>query len=332
MFRTCENTMNIQPGLKRWICIGAVLLLAVAGTTIAGIQGTGIRALSTFGTVETGSDGGLSLNGQPYDTSHARVVVNGRAGKVSELRSGHIVAAHASSHGKGSGAVADEIILESDVRGEVTSVNQANATFRVLGQTVHLTNDSILDPQIRPDDVRGLRNGTWVKVSAFERADGSFVASRVDLDFAPGESQVRGVIQSLDSTRQTLRIGALTVDYSTGQTHGVIAEGAVVLVRGLQTQTGGTLFASSVQAFSGFGRAGERGDIRGIVTQFASTVDFEVNGQPVLTNDKTVYVLHGQPLGTDLEVRVTGRFDSSGVLIARKVQADAPNKAKRGPR
>jgi hypothetical protein len=44
-----------------------------------------------------------------------------------------------------------------------------------------------------------------------------------------------------------------------------------------------------------------------------------------------VYRLNGQSLGTDLEVRVTGRFDSTGVLIARKVQADAPGKARHKP-
>jgi hypothetical protein len=42
--------------------------------------------------------------------------------------------------------------------------------------------------------------------------------------------------------------------------------------------------------------------------------------------------LHGQSLGTDLQVRVTGRFDTAGVLIARKIQADAPKSAKHGGR
>ncbi len=86
--------MSIQPGLKRWISIGAVLL-AVAGTTIAGIQGTGFRAMATFGTVEKGGNG-LELNGIPYDTSHASVRVDGQPGDVAELRSGHIVTAHGS--------------------------------------------------------------------------------------------------------------------------------------------------------------------------------------------------------------------------------------------
>ncbi len=316
--------MSIQPGLKRWISIGAVLLLAVAGTTIAGIQGTGIRALAVFGTVDAGS--GLHLNGVPYDTSHAHVIVNGRPADVSQLRTGHIVAAQGSV--SAGSAIADEIVLESDVRGEVTAVDEAHDAFSVLGQTVYLTDQSVLDPRIQPNDLSGLTNGTWVLVSAFERPDGSFVASRVDLDLAPVESQVRGVAQSLDSEHRTLRVGGLTVDYSAATTQGVIAEGAIVLVRGFQAQRGGPLFASHLEVFGGVGQGGEHGDVEGIITAFASAADFDVNGQAVVADATTVYVLHGEQLGADLQVRVTGSVDTSGVLIAHKVQVDKPKKAK----
>lgn len=315
--------MSIQAGLKRWIFVGAVLL-AAAGTTIAGIQGTGFRAFATIGTVETGSGGGVSVNGVPYDTSHAHVTINGRAGDVTQLRDGHIVAVHGSpAVGRGSAAIADEIVLESDVRGQVTSVDESRAVFSVLGQTIQLTAESVLDPLLVAN---GLTMGTWVKVSAFERSDGSFVASRVDIDLAPGESQVRGVVQSLDRSSQTLRIGKLTVDYSAASKRGPIAVGAVVLARGVQVQAGGSLAASSVDASAGVGRPGERGDIEGIITTFGSRADFEINGQPVVANDRTVYVLHGQTLGSDVEVRVTGRFDARGILIAQKIQMDALNK------
>lgn len=308
--------MRIQPGVKRWISIGAVLLLA-AGTTIAGIQGTGFRLYASIGTVETG--GGLHVNGVPYDTSHARVTVNGRPADVSELRDGNIVVAQGSRSAKGP-VMADEIVLESDVRGQVTSADPSNATFRVLGQTVQVTGQSIVDSRIQPETFVG----SWVKVSAFQQSDGTFEATRVDLDLVPGPSQVRGVAQSVNREQRTLRIGDLTVDYSAARAKGLVAEGAIVIARGTQVQTDGPLFASSVEVFAGIGSNGERGDVKGLVTAFASPVDFDVNGQPVLANAKTVYVLHGQTLGADLEVRVTGHFDSHGVLIARKIQAVHP--------
>jgi hypothetical protein len=221
--------MSIQPGLKRWLSIGAILALAAAGTTIGGIQGTGIRALAAFGTIDSGS--GLHVNGVLYDTSHAHIVVNGSPADVSQLRTGQIVTARGSIAKHGSLAIADEIVVESDVRGEVTSVDAAHALFTVLGQTVEITEQSILDPRIQPNDLSGLAKGTWVKVSAFERPDGTFVASRVDLDLAPGQLQVRGVAESLDLEKQTLRVGGLTVDYSAAVTEGVVAQGAIVTKR-----------------------------------------------------------------------------------------------------
>src|SRR5262249_6323899 len=156
-----------------------------------------------------------------------------------------------------------------------------------------------LDPRISPNDLSGLRKGTWVKVSAFARSDGSFEASRIDLDLAPVESQVRGVVESLDSRHQTLRVGGLTVDYSVARPRGKLAEGEVVIVRGFQPQQDGPLFARSVEVFTGVGQGGEHGDVRGIVTAFVSQTDFEVNGQRVVADAKTVYVLHGQSLGAD---------------------------------
>jgi hypothetical protein len=317
--------MSLQQRLvQRWRSIGLMLLIAagVAGTTIAGIQGTGFRSLSMAGTVDT--SGGLHVNGVPVDASRARVVVNGRPASISQLRTGHIVTAHGSVAPGGAVAIADEIELESEVRGAVAAVDRAHATFKVLGQTIQLTSESVLDDRIQPANLFGLRPGTWVKVSAFQRADGVFEASRVDLDVAPTQLQVRGVVESLDSDRRQLRVGDLTVDYSTAAIHGTIADGGIVLARGVQIQPDGALVASRVDVFTGVGKAGERGDIEGLITAVASAADFQVNGQAVLANAKTVYVLHKQPLATDLEVRVTGYFDATGALIADKIQADAP--------
>lgn len=326
--------MNIHSRLKPWKSVGAVLLLgAAAGTTIGGIQGTGFRAFAAIGTVET-DGGGLQVNGRPYDTSHAHIVVNGRPGDVSQVRNGHIVTVEGSESIDGSTAIADAIDLESDVRGEITAVNRGGATFSVLGQTIQLGQESVLDPQIQPNDISGLSRGSWVKVSAYQRADGSFVASRVDLDLTPSELQVRGEVESVDDARQTLRVGDLTVDYSAAKSHGHIAQGRVVLARGVQPQADGTMFATELTVFNGAGQAGEKGDVEGIITEFASSTSFAVNGQVVRTTSNTKYVLHGQTLGPDLQVRVTGHFDETGALNAEKIQADPPkaqqaNKAKR---
>jgi hypothetical protein len=140
---------------------------------------------------------------------------------------------------------------------------------------------------------------------------------------------VRGVVQALDTQRHSLRIGHLAVDYSSALVKGVIAEGAVVTVQGAEVATG-LLAASSIEVFAGIGSEGERGDLEGIITAFASATDFEVNGQPVLADANTHYILNGVTLGTDVPVRVKGKFDAAGTLVADKIQAGAPKSAGRG--
>jgi hypothetical protein len=167
----------------------------------------------------------------------------------------------------------------------------------------------------------------FVTVSGFARADGSLVASSIDVDATAEIAQVRGAVQALDTQRHSLRIGHLAVDYSGASIKGAIAEGAVVTVQGAEILPGTVLAASSVDVFAGVGSEGERGDLEGLITAFASATDFEVNGQPVLADAHTHYVLHGVSLGTDVQVRAMGRFDAGGILVADKIQTHAPKSA-----
>jgi hypothetical protein len=69
------------------------------------------------------------------------------------------------------------------------------------------------------------------------------------------------------------------------------------------------------------GAEGVRGHVDGLITAFNSVADFALGTQRVVTDDSTVFVLHGQTLGPNVEVDVRGVFNSAGVLVATKVQA-----------
>jgi hypothetical protein len=317
------------PRTRRWVSLGAACLLVtgIAGTTIAGIQGSGVRRLAAFGTVDT--QDGIKVNGVTYDATGARIVINGKSADVSRIHSGHVVAVKGSIASDDTSATMEELTLVSDVRGQVTQVDEREGAVQVLGQTVYVTSASVLDPSIQPSGIGGFHAGMFVTVSGFARTDGSFIASSIDVDATAEIAQVRGVVQALDTQRHSLRIGHLAVDYSSALVKGVIAEGAVVTVQGAEVATG-LLAASSIEVFAGIGSEGERGDLEGIITAFASATDFEVNGQPVLADANTHYILNGVTLGTDVPVRVKGKFDAAGTLVADKIQAGAPKSAGRG--
>jgi hypothetical protein len=292
-----------------------VLALVLVSVTKAGIQGSGIRRVATFGTITPGSE--LIVNDVAYDTSGASVVINGEPGSVGRLHSGHIVSIKGTVPEKGGKATADEITLVSEVRGEITAVNVSAGTLTVLGQVVRA-----------PAGVSGLERGMLVKVSGFADAAGVFNASSIDIEAAQAVAQVKGVVQSLDSDRAELRVGGLVVDYSSAAVKGTVAQGVTVIVQGMSAGTGSSLAASSVEVYQGVGEPGAKGDLEGIITAFASEQDFDVNGQQVLADSDTKYVLHGTELGVDVQVKVKGRFDAAGVLVADKIQAEKPPKKK----
>jgi Domain of unknown function (DUF5666) len=306
-------------------CGACVLALGIAATGSAGIQGSGFRLLAAFGTVDAG--GGLTVNGLTYDASGARVTINGRKADTSKLHSGHVVAVAGAVAADGDGAVAQEVTLTSDVRGEVTSVDAGRGKVEVLGQTLYVDGNTVLDPVIAANGLATLQPGAFVNVSGFARTDGSLAATSLDLDAAPDVAQVRGVIQSLDQKHQSFRIGNLRVEYADAAIEGSLATGAIAVVQGAEPLATQALVATRVQMFAGIGREGEKGDLKGIISAFASPADFEVNGQPVLADSKTRYVLNKSTLAADVEVRVTGVFNASGVLLASKVQVDAPHSA-----
>lgn len=304
--------------MRRKILSALVLLIATAGT-VAGIQGSGFR-VAALGTLEVSRNNTIKLGGVKYDVSRARVTVNGRRADPSELKTGHVVIAAGTLSPDEKEVIAGDITLESDVRGGVSFVDPRSSSLEVLGQTVKVTRKTAFDGALAAGGgIKAIEQGMAVRISGYGKSNGQFEATRIDLDDVHSPAQVRGVVESVNRDRRTLSIGKLFVDYSAAAVQGVVAQGAVVTVKGRNVAGSSELFATNVTVFAGIGSKNVKGDIEGIVTTFASRSDFEVNGQPVLANAGTKF--HGGTLGTDVSVRVKGRFDENGVLVAKQIWA-----------
>jgi hypothetical protein len=294
---------------------GSLLAIGIIATTTAGIQGSGLR-MASVGVADTDGDA-VVVNGVAYDVSNARVVINGRAADAAQLHAGQVLTVKGLVAPDGTTGTAREVSLVSNVRGTITSVNEAAGTLQVLGQ------------RVRVESVAGLEAGLFVDVSGFADANGDIVASSVDIEASTPNAQVRGVVAAMDGERQTLRINDLDVDYSSAVVAGLVAPGAIVTVQGTVEPGSGALFASRVDVFAGIGTANEGGTVEGIITEFASRRDFEVDGQPVLADDNTRYMLPRGELASGTRVQVTGTFDDAGVLRAAKI--DGTNRQPRKP-
>ena len=138
-----------------------------------------------------------------------------------------------------------------------------------------------------------------------------------------------------DTVARTFNLNAQVVDYSAAQLEhvpdGTIANGQLVEVRG--TLAAGLFQASRVE-YQGdvlVGTSGERREVEGLITRFASATDFDVAGRPLTTNLQTSYE-HGTASDLKLNVKVEaeGTLDSSGVLVASKIEVRRTGSVKIG--
>jgi len=301
----------------------ALLLVSCGGssnTQLGGIQGSGTGV--AYGPV-TGF-GSIFVSGVEYTTSNAQISVDDQAGSESQLLVGQVVTVKGAINADGKTGTATQVTFSGEVAGAVAQVNTAAGTFVVLGQTVLVTGSTLFDDHIQPAGIAGLNAGALVEVSGFPNAAGQIVASRIQLEPAGKDLQTKGVVHTLDTTARTFQLNAFVVDYSAVTPSGTLANGSIVKVKGARFTTTGALLATSVDVMQGFGGAtGAPAEVEGIITSFTSDADFVLNGQHVTTNANTQLVLNGVTLGVDVRVDTEGSFDSSGTLVATKIEAKA---------
>ncbi len=318
--------MQVEARCERWLAFiastAAYVLAGCGGEPVAGIEGSGVQgpaAITSVGTIS--GFGSIIVGGVEYTTSNAQIRIDDQPAAESQLHVGDIVTITGTVNADGTTGTANEVTFSSDVRGAISQVTVAQQSFVVLGQTIHVTGDTLFDQNLPTPSLSGLSIGINVQVSAFTDAAGDLVASRIDLASTKAELQVRGTVNSLDTAARTFDLNALTVDYSSAAVSGVLSNGGNVILQASTLSAAGVLIATRVTAAASVaGNANERGHLDGLITDFVSNSEFAVDGQRITTNADTHFVLHGIALGPDVEVKVQGTFDASGVLVASMVE------------
>lgn len=290
------------------------LAVAIPMAGLAGIQGSGFHSFAVVGPVTETVGETVSVGGIPYSDSGASIEVDGRGGKLIQVEVGDVVTAY------GHGSHIERLILNHLVRATVESVDLVGGTFTAAGQTIHVTAQTVLDRTLASTELSALVPGAQVQVSGWTDSTGDIVASRINLLTQGAATEVSGQLSSLDSGRHRFKINQLTVDYSTSEVEGVLQEGADVLVDGVSVDNSGALVAKEVQLVQPLQvTAGESGRLDGLITQLTSAADFEVDGQPVRVTADTNQNLRA-PIALNAKVKVSGVFDSNGVLVLSSLQ------------
>jgi hypothetical protein len=308
----------------------AVAVLAACGGSgggTAGIDRTGTPtpvAIAAYGTIT--AFGSVVVNGVRYDTATAQFTVDDSPGSQSDLAVGDVVLVRGTTDASSTAGTATSVVFDDQVQGPIASIDAVARTFVVLGQTVRVGADTSFDDRIQPASLAGLAVGALVEVSGFAAADGSIHASRIEPKLTGTELELTGVVANHDGVARRFAINAQVVDYSAvGQLRdfpaGGIANGQTVEVKG-GSIVGGVWRPVSIewQANGLTGAAGERREVEGLITGFASAVDFTVAGLAVTTNAQTVFTGGAAAdLGVSVKVEVEGTLNGAGVLVATKV-------------
>lgn len=227
--------------------------------------------------------------------------------------------------------VATSITYEPEVKGPVSNIVIdvfGLGSFDVLGQHVIVNSGTEFcfnnDHETCNFNFALLRDGNdpdFVEVSGFFDSDGNIIATMVKKEESE-EYEVKGTVLNHDPEGKTFTINNLTVDYSGVSDSPVIANGDLVDVEGLLNGMGDVLIANSIVVEDTQETSGLKLELEGIVTQFTSLSDFEVNGQKVQTNGQTEFTGDPDTIALDVRVEVKGTINDDGVLVASAVEIE----------
>lgn len=279
--------------------------------------------------------GSVIVNGVRFDTSEATFIVNGAVGTQVDLDVGEVVVVVGTFDDDGLNGVADRVEFDDAVKGpiEAGSIDTVAGQFRVLGQTVQVTNSTIFDDSIQPRSILGLSDDpsqpSPVEVSGLPDASGRIVATRIEAETL-GELEITGIVRALDAGALTFRLNDQLVDYSAAQLDdfpgGQISEGDFVEVEGAGLGNGGELLASQVEYRGDVVgdddlEAGDQVEIEGIITSFRSSSDFDIAGVRVLTDGSTVYEGGtAGDLGPNVRIEAKGEYGGNATFTADKIE------------
>jgi hypothetical protein len=313
-----------------------LLQLAAAALLLAGCGGGGSAGPSSGGTGAGPSSyaagqisgfGSVIVNGVRYDDSRATVLDDdGNPSSRDALKLGMSVEIHGgakSDDGDGPRCDAREIRHGAEILGPVSAIDAAARTLVVLGQTVRVTDGTVIDDRL-VGGFAGIVVGAVLEVHGrLDAATGVYTATRLSPRLVALAFRIRGIVSSLDTTAKTFAIGAATISYANVlPAPTALANGRQVKVRLETTPVAGVWIASRV--FDGSRRPddADEAELEGTITAFTSAASFSVNGIPVDASQAT-FEEGSSSADLALGVRVEVKGSAvDGVVVASRIEVE----------
>ncbi|MGE0114185.1 MAG: DUF5666 domain-containing protein [Steroidobacteraceae bacterium] len=322
--------MNARHFLSVMMLALSSMFVACGGgsdSTTAGINGSGItNGGSSVPGVAVGpitAFGSIFVNGVEFDLSSSTVKVEGISGlNQSDLRIGQVVTVNGGINTTTGRGTATSVEFSDNLQGPVASVNTAASTFTVLGQTVKVTGATVFAGIADLDALAAQpANTVVVEISGFVNNLDQVEATRVEVKTGVGSNgyELTGKVTNLSGV--TFTIGSTLIDFTGAQLPNGSPGNNNVCVE-VKGGFNGTVFnATSVEVKScGISATSGLGEIEGIITTVSGNV-FSMGSVSVSTASSPRYVNGAASnLIAGTKVEVEGTFNSSGVLMASKIE------------
>jgi Domain of unknown function (DUF5666) len=304
----------------------AVLVACGGGGSTGSMPRPGMKSVITSGTIT--AFGSVFVNGVRYDVSAARLTKNDTSVAQSALAVGEVALVQGREDAQSGQGEADSVDVEDRVVGPAAITGNQ---LTVLGQTISITAETSFGPGITPADLTGLKSGDSIEVSGLPGTGGLIMATRIARAESNEPLQVMGTVGTVDTAAHTLMINALLVDFSTanlsGFASGQPAAGDLVIARGtVFDATAVKLTATRLRkAETDRDEQAEGGMVEeeGLITRFASAMDFDVAGAKVTTTASTAFKNGtAADLALNVRVEVRGTLDANKVLVADVVEIE----------
>lgn len=282
--------------------------------------------------------GSIYVNGIKYSTDTAKFVNDDQETLLDgekQFEVGDYVWVEGTLNGDGVKGVASTVIYDVDLIGQVSEIDPETSTFKILGRTVKVSQDTVFDDDFVVAQLSGLSLGVTVEVSGYDQVDGSLLATRIDLETSNvnAELKVEGIITQVDLVNQTFNIATQVVDFSNTligfspvsnqwvEVYGSLNAENILIATKSQIEDSEAHYGLSTGDDSIQLSSSTVISIEGVVTELSAGTGFAVNGYPVLTSSSTLYIGGDiTDINLDTKLLVQGvKSDDLNALMAERV-------------
>ncbi len=218
--------------------------------------------------------------------------------------------------------VATSVLAVPELRGTVTAVNAGAGWFELLGVRVSV-DDATLYAGLAGLDA--LKTGQIVQVHALPEGAGRMRATRVQWMAAASSQRMWGTVRELNRSAMSFKLNGMAVSYgqaafAAGWAAASLNEGVPVYVMGTPAAGGGAFVASEIRRGHGLPDTTDAPvALLGIVTDFASTQSFMLQGVRVNASNAQITGGPATSIGNGVKLEVAGHM-VQGQLMAERLR------------